>query len=122
MCKYYPPECDSGAPEGQLDRRRMKSPDDCPFLIEAANLAVKRTFAILGIDVDDPEKVEQFRQDLRYARESRTDSANRKSSIENAGILVIVGAVLAVLWLGIAHSVREHTDIVTANPPVHGEK
>ena len=33
---------------------------------EAADRAVKKVFAILGVDVDKPESVEEFREDLRF--------------------------------------------------------
>ena len=37
----------------------------------AADHAVKKTFAILGVDVADPESVEEFRQDLRFGKRMR---------------------------------------------------
>ena len=38
---------------------------------EAADRAVKKVFAILGVDVDKPESVEEFREDLRFGRKLR---------------------------------------------------
>lgn len=38
---------------------------------EAARRAVKKVFAILGVDIDDPKEVEEFRKDLRFAADMR---------------------------------------------------
>ena len=35
---------------------------------EAADRAVKKVFAILGVDVDKPDSVEEFREDLRFGK------------------------------------------------------
>lgn len=37
----------------------------------AVERAVKKTFAILGVDINDPESVEEFRQDLRFGKRMR---------------------------------------------------
>ena len=34
----------------------------------AADRAVKRVFSILGVDIDRPESIEEFRADLRFGR------------------------------------------------------
>ena len=69
----------------------------CPHVSEAADNAVKKVFAILGVDVDVPKEVEQFRQDLRFGATMRR-AADR-------GMLAIIGALatamLAALWAGI---------------------
>ena len=41
------------------------APEHCPHVAEAADTAVKKVFAILGVDVDVPKEVEQFRENLR---------------------------------------------------------
>lgn len=68
-----------------------------PACHAAAELAVKKTFAILGIDVDKPEMVESFREDLRFGRKLRRAS--------DQGILalvsVLVAALVGTLWYGI---------------------
>jgi len=38
---------------------------------QAVERAVKKTFAILGVDINDPESVEEFRQDLRFGKRMR---------------------------------------------------
>ncbi len=45
-------------------------PDD-EIIQAAADHAVKKTFAILGVNVDDPESIEEFRQDLRFGKRMR---------------------------------------------------
>jgi len=47
---------------------------DCnnnPNCQDAADRAVKKVFAILGVDVDKPESVEEFREDLRFGKKLR---------------------------------------------------
>ena len=53
-------------------------PCDNPTCQDAADRAVKKVFAILGVDVDKPESVEEFREDLRLYRDWETD---RKSVV-----------------------------------------
>lgn len=81
-----------------------KVPDNCPQAQQAADAAVRRVFAILGVDVDDPEKVEEFRMDLRFGRSMRR-AADR-------GTLAIVGLVAVALagavWAGIVSNIRGH--------------
>ena len=38
---------------------------------EAARRAVKKVFAILGVDIDNPKEVEEFRMDLHFAADMR---------------------------------------------------
>lgn len=38
---------------------------------EAADKAVKKVFAILGVDIHKPESVEEFREDLRFGKRLR---------------------------------------------------
>jgi hypothetical protein len=39
-----------------------------PECAEIADRAVRKTFAILGVNIDNPESVEEFRQDLRFGK------------------------------------------------------
>lgn len=72
-------------------------PEFCPHVKEAADAAVKQVFAILGVDVDVPREVEQFRENLRFGASMRRAA--------DKGMLAIIGAVavagLAALWAGI---------------------
>jgi hypothetical protein len=42
-----------------------------PECADIADRAVRKTFAILGVNVDNPESVEEFRQDLRFGKQLR---------------------------------------------------
>lgn len=65
--------------------------------VKLAEMAVRKTFAILGVDVDKPESVEEFREDLRFGRRMRRAS--------DRGIMAFVGIVAvglaSALWVGI---------------------
>jgi hypothetical protein len=78
---------------------------DCgtrPECAEIADRAVRKTFAILGVDIDKPESVEEFRQDLRFGKRLR--------KIADHGTLAFFGAVavavVAALWIGITQSIK----------------
>ena len=70
---------------------------DSPECQKAAEIAVKKVFNILGVDVENPESVEEFRMDLRFGRRMRRAS--------DRGMLAIVGAIATGLviafWTGI---------------------
>jgi hypothetical protein len=76
-------------------------PEYCPHVKEAADEAVKKVFEILGVDVDVPKEVEQFRENLRFGASMRRAA--------DKGMLAIIGAIavagLAALWVGIVGSV-----------------
>lgn len=72
-------------------------PEYCPHVKEAADEAVKKVFAILGVDVDVPKEVEEFRENLRFGASMRR--AADKGMLTIIGVLVT--AMLAVLWAGI---------------------
>lgn len=76
------------------------SPEYCPHVKHAADAAVKQVFAILGVDVDVPKEVEQFRENLRFGASMRRAA--------DKGMLAIVGAIavgaMAALWAGIVSS------------------
>jgi len=61
----------------------------CVFAEKAADQAVKKTFAIMGIDVDKPEQVESFRESLRFGDKLRK-AADR-------GFMVFVSAVVVLI-------------------------
>jgi len=58
---------------------------------------VKKVFAILGVDIDKPESVEEFREDLRFGKRMRKAADH--------GFLALVGLVVvglgAVVWAGV---------------------
>ena len=73
----------------------------CPHVKEAADEAVKKVFAILGVDVDVPKEVEQFRENLRFGASMRRAA--------DKGMLAIIGAIavgaLTALWAGVVSSI-----------------
>ena len=75
--------------------------EHCPHTEKAATAAVKKTFAILGVDVDIPLQVEDFRKSLRFSEQLR-QAAER-------GILVFVTAICSgivyTIWIGLKASV-----------------
>ena len=60
---------------------------------KAADDAVKRTFAIFGVDIDKPEQVERFRSDLRFG-----GSIHRYTE---RGTMVFVGIVAGCIALAL---------------------
>lgn len=68
----------------------------------AVDKAVKKTFAILGVDVDRPESVEEFREDLRFGKAMRKYASH--------GFLAFIAVVFAGLagsiWYGIVHKMN----------------
>lgn len=60
----------------------------------AAKMAVKKVFSILGVDIDRPESVEEFREDLRFGKRMRKAA--------NHGFLAFVGvatvAMVTTAW------------------------
>lgn len=64
---------------------------------EAANLAVKKVFYLLGVDVDDASEIEKFRQDLRFGAKIRKVVDH---GLTAGGVAVIMG-LLAACWAGL---------------------
>lgn len=79
-----------------------EKPEHCVFAEEAADQAVRKVFAILGVDVNKPESVEEFREDLRFGRRLRKAADH--------GFLAIVGLLVvglgAVVWAGVVTKVK----------------
>ncbi len=64
---------------------------------DAADRAVKKVFAILGVDIDKPESIEEFREDLRFGRKLRKAADHGTMSFVGT---VVVGLCVAA-WAGI---------------------
>lgn len=75
--------------------------ENCPYLEKSAEIAVKRVFAILGVNVDVPKDVEEFRENLRFGATLRR--AADKGFF--AFVVVVAGAVAVALWAGIVTKV-----------------
>lgn len=69
---------------------------------DAAEHAVKKVFAILGVDIERPESVEEFREDLRFGKRMR--------KVANHGTLaffgVVAAAFAAAVWAGIVSNIK----------------
>jgi len=77
-------------------------PGRCPYTEDAANKAVKKCFAIMGVDIDKPESVAEFQEDLRFGKKIRKAA--------DYGLMVFVAvvltAVLSLVWAGAATKVN----------------
>lgn len=69
---------------------------------EIADKAVKKTFAILGVDIDNPASIEEFRQDLRFGKRLRKIADHGTLAFFAAVAVAIVGA----MWIGISQSIK----------------
>lgn len=73
---------------------------------KGSDLALKRTFALLGVDLNDFESVQEFRGDLQWIksgrRVSRAVGSKAGSSIVGVvsiGVLVVIGDWLRQLFI-----------------------
>jgi len=80
----------------------------CPHADKSAELAVRKTFAILGVDVDNPKEVEEFRMDLRFGKSMRRASDRGAWAVLGAFFSVMVAGTLAVVWAGIVSKLGGH--------------
>ena len=69
---------------------------------QAADKAVAKTFAMLGVDVTNPAHIEDFRMDLRFSRRMRTAMDRGWLAFATAAGL----AVAAALWAGIVGKIN----------------
>lgn len=74
-----------------------------PEAREAADIAVRKTFSILGVDVNDAKSIEEFREDLRFGRRLRR--AADRSALAFWGTLGV--AVAYALFWGVAEGLRK---------------
>ena len=77
--------------EGE-DRR-----ESCTFADDAAEKAVQKTFAILGVDINDPKQVNEFQKSLNFG-----DSMRKffdKGFLATA--VVMAGLFAAIVYAGI---------------------
>lgn len=75
------------------DRRHDHcTPTSCQL---AANIAVKRVFSILGVNIDNPESVAEFQDDLRFGKRLRKLSERGSFAFVAAVVTAMVSAMLA---------------------------
>lgn len=80
------------------DDKRLCPYQGCDKPTEAADKAVKKVFNILGVDVDDPKQVEQFREGLRFG-ESLHAMANKSMMTV---VVVVSAALVGATFIGLA--------------------
>ena len=80
------------------------SDGQCRFSQEAAKTAVKQVFAILGVDVDDPGEVEEFRKDLRFGQMMRRASDRSFYAV----VVMAFTAIGLAAWTGISAKMGGH--------------
>ena len=81
---------------------------ECPHAQASADLAVKKVFAILGVNIDVPKDVEAFREDLRFGGTMRRTADRGMLAVVIAIIGVLVAALMAALWAGIVSKIGGH--------------
>ena len=84
------------------DYRGVERRSRCEHAEDAAQMAVKKTFAILGVNIDDPRQVSEFQQDLRFGRRLR--GLADKGVVP--AILVLLGLVSAAFIAGLIQGAR----------------
>lgn len=82
-----------------MEERRKSScdaphEDGCRWADEAAQRAVKKTFAILGVDIDSPSEVKDFQESLRFAEGLRKYATKGVGAFVTAAILFMFGALV----------------------------
>lgn len=89
-----------------IEKPPCEQPDipECKYSKRAAKEAVKETFAILGVDINDPKQVSEFQQDLRFGRSMRCLANNGLI----AAFTAICVAMVAALGVGIASRINGH--------------
>lgn len=83
------------------ERRRCVDDGNCQ---EAADRAVKKVFAILGVDIDRPDSVEEFREDLRFGKRLRKAADHGMLAL----MAVLAAALAAAVWAGVIAMVKAH--------------
>lgn len=85
----------SGQTPGPEQQLQNLTPDEARALIREA---VRETFLMLGLKVDDPIEVQKDFQHLREWR-STTESVKAKGMLATVG--VVVSGLAAALWIGL---------------------
>lgn len=68
-----------------------------PIADTAAKQAVREVFTLLGVDVDQPAQVEEFRKSLRFSDELRKMADKGKMAIAAS----LFTAITIAIWVGI---------------------
>ncbi len=65
---------------------------------EAAEKAVRETFALLGVDVNNQESVDAFREDLRFSRGMRKRAEQGVDAFFKLLFASIAAAIVSAIW------------------------
>ena len=65
----------------------------CDHADDAAEKAVRKTFAILGVDIDSPKEVKAFQENLRFGERLRNIADKSIFGIVSAIVTLAVGAI-----------------------------
>jgi hypothetical protein len=68
---------------------------------EAAEMAVQEVFYRIGLFVDEPDELREYRKDFLFIRSQRRTSEAIGLHIRRVAIGVLVSGVLYVLWQGV---------------------
>lgn len=83
---------------------KCRNEEACPHAEESARKAVKMVFAILGVNVDEPKEVEEFRENLRFGASMRR--AADKGWMAIAGAFAV--GVASAVWVGVSTLMSNH--------------
>ena len=78
------------------DPRSRTDPDYIAH--KAAEAAVKQVFSHMGVNVDDPEKLEEFRKDLRLSNQLRKAADKGFFALIFTGMMVFVVTGLYTIY------------------------
>ena len=74
---------------------KTESKTGCVSAELAAELAVKKTFAILGVDIDQPAQVESLRESLRFVDKLRQAADRGIMTFVSAVVILTLAALIA---------------------------
>ena len=86
--------------KSDLDEKGCPGPpteDTCKYSEKAADEAVRKVFAIMGVNVDDPESVENFRDSLRFGKAMHKAASTGALAFVSALGAAILGLIFAVI-------------------------
>lgn len=91
--------------EHQLQRRTKTcdASQSCEMTDRAADKAVRKVFAIVGVDIDKPESVAEFQEDLRFGKKLRRVADHSLLAL----VALVVAGFGAALWAGVLSLVHK---------------
>lgn len=67
---------------------------------------MRKTFAILGVDIDDPESVASLQADLRFGRAMREASRDLGQDIRRTATKAVITGLLVLIGYGAVEWIR----------------